>query len=314
MALLNPPQILPNVARVIFRTLQSVDNTGISREELAKLIAPTSLPRGDGATSGAGTRGFDDTLTACLTINLVERTEDHLRLHRDLPPAARDRKLRESAFVPLVLDLILDDRVNHGLWESTEGARDLTRALAWFLAQSTLDPPAAWNDPGGADVVQERQLSGSERIFSNDTRWGAFDRWVSFLGVGTHLPKGSKSVLIPDPTAALRRVLPDVLPSSRQPVLDLVERLGQRLPILDGGAFRRAVEERMRPEYLPPSSDVLSPSLSHALLRLRDERMLTLEDLADAPAKVRLARGFGPERTISHISPPSSPRSRKSTP
>lgn len=312
MALLNPPQILPNVARVIYRSLP-VDDQGISRDDLAKAIAPASLPRGEGAQPGTGSKGFDDTLTACITVGLVERRDDVLRLHPDLPEAARDRRQREAALVPTMLDLVLDDRVNHGLWDSTEGARDLTRALGWFLAQDTLNPPAAWNEPEGVDIAQERQFAGDDRIFSNDTRWGAFDRWATFLGLATHLPKGGKSILIPDPTPALRRVLPEILPTSRQPILEFVETLSQRLPVVDGGALRRSVEERMRPEAVLATGDLLSPSLTHALLRLRDERLITLEDLADAPAKVRLAAGFGPERTVSHISSPdrSSRKSRQ---
>jgi hypothetical protein len=283
------------------------------REDLARQIAPASLPRGEGATTGPGTKGFEDTLTACMTINLTERRDDLLRLHPDLPPAARDRKLREAAFAPLVLELVLDDRINHGLWESTEGARDLTRAIAWWLAQNPLDPPLPWNEPGGVDVAQDRQMASGDRIFSNDTRWGAFDRWSTFLGVASRFPRGNKTILLPDPTAAIRHVLSEVMPSSRVPILDFVEQLAQRLPVLDGGSFRRAVEERMRPEAVHASPEALSPSLSHALLRLRDEQLLRLEDLADAPTKVQLARGFGPERTISHVSPPEQTRRKRSS-
>lgn len=301
MALLNPPQILPNVARVLYRALHAADASGLSRDDLAKAVAPASLPRGDGAPSGAGSKALDDTIAACITIGLIERQDDQLGLHPGLPAAARDRRHWDAALPSIVLDLVLDERLNHGLWESTEGARDLTRALAWFLGQDTLAPPAAWNEPNGADIAQERQVTGTERIFSNDTRWGAFDRWVTFLGLGTRLPREGKSLLVPDPTSALRSVLPELSTAARQPVLDFTEAVGRRLPVLDGGIYRRAIEERMRPEAVLAAEDLLSPSLAHALLRLRDERLLTLEDLADAPAKVRLPIGFGPERTISHV-------------
>ena len=45
-----------------------------------------------------------------------------------------------TTFGSLVRDLILRDAVNYGLWDSTEGARDLTRALAWYLGQNPLPP------------------------------------------------------------------------------------------------------------------------------------------------------------------------------
>jgi hypothetical protein len=309
MALLNPPQILPNVARVIFRALLGSDE-GMTKDELARQVAPRSLPRGDGAPTGPGSKGFDDTLAACATINLIERRDDVIRLHPDLPAVTRDRTLRDARFAPVVLDLVLDDRINHDLWDSSEGARDLTRAISWWLAQDPLDPPLPWNEPLGADVAQDRQLSAGERIFANDTRWGAFDRWATFLGVATRFSHGGKTILMPDPTPSIRHCLPEILPASRMPILDFIEHLARRLPVLDGGEYRRAVEGRMRPEAVLAAADTLSPSLTHALLRLRDERALRLEDLADAPTKVQLARGFGPERTLSHISPPEPTKER----
>ena len=112
-------------------------------------------------------------------IGLFDRDGDMIRLHPELPGYTRDRRQRDHHFRPLVRDLILRDALNYGLWDSTEGARDLTRALAWYLAQDPLQPPASWNEPGGVDVAQERQFTSGERIFSNDTRWGAFDRWAT---------------------------------------------------------------------------------------------------------------------------------------
>lgn len=307
MALLNPPETLPGVARVLFRALQAADGFGLPKDELAASVAPAALPRGEAAPLGPGSRGFDHTLTACLVIGLFERDGDVILLHPSLPGSARDRRRRDQEFRPLVCDLILADALNHGLWDSTEGARDLTRALAWYLAQNPLRPPGPWNGPDGADVAQQRQFGEGDLIFSNDTRWGAFDRWATFLGFGSRLPRSSqltrdKDVLVPDPTEVIRRVIPSVLSGPRQEIGVVVERLSQRIPVLDGGSYRREVEARMKPETVRGSAEELSPSLAHALLRLRDEKFIVLEDLADAPLKVRLPEGFGPGRTITHAS------------
>lgn len=302
MALLNPPQILPAVARVLFRALQAADGFGLPRAELARSVAPSTLPRGEGTATGDGSKGFDDTLTACLTIGLFDRDGDMIRLHFELPDHARDRRQRDHHFRAMVRDLVLREALNYGLWDSSEEARDLTRALAWYLAQNPLRPPAPWNEPNGVDVAQERQFGAGERVFSNDTRWGAFDRWATFLGFGHHLPRDAKTVLIPDPTEVIRHVLPTVLTEQRVEISKVIEELGHRIPVLDGGTYRRQVEERMRPEAVQSGGELLSPSLAHALLRLRDERFIVLEDLADAPLKVRLPERFGPERTITHAS------------
>ena len=302
MALLNPPQILPGVARVLFRALQAADGFAMPRAELAKSVAPAALPQAEGAPIGPGSKGFDDTLTACLTIGLLDRDGDAISLHPELPEHARDRRQRDHHFRTMVRDLMLRDAVNYGLWDSTEGARDLTRALAWYLAQNPLRPPAPWNETGGVDVAQEQQFGAGERVFSNDTRWGAFDRWATFLGFAHHLPHGGKDVLVPDPTGAIRHAVPSVLTAQRLEIGVVIEELGHRIPVLDGGTYRRDVEARMRPEAVRSGGDLLSPSLAYALLRLRDEQFITLEDLDDAPQKVRLPERFGPERTITHAS------------
>lgn len=304
MALLNPPQILPAVARVLFRELQRAERFELPRAELARVVAPAAVSRRDRdvASTEPGSKGFDDTVTACLVIGLFDRDGDVIRLHPDLPECARDRGQRDRQFRPLVRDLVLRDALNYGLWDSSEGARDLTRALAWYLAQNPLRPPAPWNQPDGVDVAQNRQFDAGDSIFSNDTRWGAFDRWAPFLGFGWHMPHNGNDVLIPDPTEAMRQEIPSVLNATRLEIGYVVEELGHRIPVLDGGTYRREVEARMKPGAVRGGPDLLSPSLAHALLRLRDERVIVLEDLPDASLKVRLPERFGPERTITHAS------------
>lgn len=301
MALLNPPQILPNVAAVLLRTVRGSEGQQISREELERAAAPSALQRGEGGASGPGSKGFDDTLTACIVIGLFERNGDVIRLDPRLSDDVRDRR-KEPDPRRLLRELVLAEQLNFGLWESTEGARDLTRALAWYLAQDPLRAPGGWNEQGGVDLAQEAQFAAAERVFSNDTRWGAFTRWATFLGFAVRLPRETRTVLVPDPTVAVRDVAAALLSSGRVEINAFVEELGRTLPVLDGGEYRRSVESRMRPDAVAASTDQLSPSLAHALLRLRDERLLVIEDLADAPMKMRLPDGFGPERTVTHVS------------
>lgn len=298
--LLNPPQILPAVVRVLFRALQAADGFELNRAELAKSVAPATLPRGNDSPPGAGSKGFDDTLTACIMIGLLERDGEVIRLHPELPSQARDRREGDHHLQPLLRDLILRDALNHGLWDSTEGTRDLTRALAWYLGLDPLKPPAAWNEEGGVDIAQERQFGAGERVFSNDTRWGAFDRWTTFLGFGRRMPRAGKTILVPDPTEVVRHAVPSLLTTERLEIAVVIKKLAQRIPVLDGGTYRRDVEARMKPEAVRSGDDLLSPSLAYALLRLRDERIIVLEDLPDLSLKVRLPEHFGPERTITH--------------
>ena len=59
--------------------------------------------------------------------------------------------------------------------------------------------------------------------------------------------------------------------------------LGKVIPVLDGGSYRKLVEERM--DSKPPSSgdaDTLSASLSLALLRMKDEGVIDLRRASDS--------------------------------
>lgn len=306
MALLNPPETLPNVARILYRTLRAADGFRSQREALATAVAPPALRRADD-DSGAGSRAFEHTLRACVEVRLLEQVDDVVSLHPDLPDESRNRRRSDDHLPSLMRSLILSDALNHGLWDSTEGSRDLTRALCWFMCQDPLRPPGRWLDSDGPQALQNRDFPAGARVFSNDTRWGAFDRWVPFLGFGYHLIRDGREVLVPDPTAVLRGVLPELLTHARQEVGLVLELLASAVPVMDGGVYRRAVEERMRPASVPGADDQLSPSVAHALLVLRDRQLIVLEDLADAPNKIRLPDGFGPERTISHISLPAKP-------
>jgi len=302
MSLLNPPQILPNMALVIARALVHSPDGRLAVPDLARGVSPSTL-RVERETNQEGGRAFNLTLDACERIRLIEVSDGVARIHPVVTRCLSAKGEFDSAFASVLLDLVLAEELNGDLWASQEGARDLSRALAWWLAQDPRDPPAAWGRPDGVDVAQDRQFINSDRLFSNGTRWGSFVRWARFLGLAEELSTG----LIPDPTRAIRAVLNDVLEDLRSggllPVADFLGRLGRRLPILDGGPYRKAVEERMRANTVPTGL-ALSPALSHALLRLRDERRVRLESLADAPNRFFLATGFSPVRVISHIALP----------
>ncbi len=88
MALLNPPQILPNIAEGIHRYLLQAENHTERRETLIAILAPASLEQNSGKP---GSKALDDTLRACEQIRLVEVDGESVRLHPDLPAYAIDR-------------------------------------------------------------------------------------------------------------------------------------------------------------------------------------------------------------------------------
>src|SRR3954447_7900326 len=66
----------------------------------------------------------------------------------------------------------------------TSGARDLSRAFSWFLAQDALGEPLRWADNvEGLQAVQFATTQNDEWALINDNRWNPFVRWAPALGL-----------------------------------------------------------------------------------------------------------------------------------
>lgn len=303
MALLNPPQILPNVLRVLVRTLQNAEGFAMSVDDLDHVAAPAALS--SDADASDGSKGLKDTLNACVAMELMARSAGSVELNEGLT-WLRDRQLSDEHLRMHLVDRVLDETLNDDVWASSEGARDLTRALSWHLLQDPLRPPRGWSDrPDGVDAVELRQFSTEDRVFSNDTRWGAFQRWSKFLGFGREIfhtsPDGKlKTVFVPDPTHAIRRVIGDVLDSQPQEIAITIERLRSRIPVLEGGAYCEQVAERMR-RTSEPRSNVIAPAVAHALRMLEVEGTIVLTNPADAPRRMSMPDESDAGRTVCYV-------------
>ena len=125
-------------------------------------------------------------------------------------------------------------------------------------------------------------------------------RWARYLGFIAPSPRANGGY-IPDPTQAVRDTLPALGRQVRKPIpiTYFVSALSEALPVLDGGAYRTAVEKAMA---APPQSvgeeGEYSHSLSYALRRLAESGTLELLYEADAPGT----------RSLPHIDRPLSNR------
>jgi hypothetical protein len=203
-------------------------------------------------------------------------------------------------------DFVLRAENNERLFDK-EGARsaDFTRLQAWSLMQDV------WEYDQTSDVEVNLRLNKQTKnnsIFQqNDTRWSGFKAWSQFLGFAWS-PPFPKAKIEPDPTEAIRDVLPAVF--KKETTLDaptVVKRLSEHLPVLDGGRYRRMVEELLAEsdgEYswrsLPTGQ--LSTSLSRALIRLREDGTLHFEDRDDSEHRLSLTgKGRNVIATVTHI-------------
>jgi hypothetical protein len=256
---------------------------------------------------GRHTLDLSRNLAAAAELGLLDRDGDHLEASRDAVEAS---KSGTDAVVALVRSRVLAPELNMAPWGSQVGARDLTNSLSWLLTLPEGKAPSAM-ESGRVSVksLQEADFGPRQQVvrdgadggedtsgwpISNETRWGAFKRWACSLGFSWIDPVGR---LIPDPTPAVRYVLPELWRGrSELRAEEFFRDLAVRLPVVDGGEFRRHVESNMqRPGE---ASGGLSQSLSLAVRRLEREGRIALDDRADSE-RVALVDG----RTISHVRP-----------
>ena len=109
-----PPTDLADVLRVLVRTLQGTDSFTMSVEDLAHLTVPSAALASN--TDGLdGSKGFDDTLTACVFMGIVTRDGSIVALSEEFS-WLRDHQLSDERFRMHLTDRIFDTALNNGLW------------------------------------------------------------------------------------------------------------------------------------------------------------------------------------------------------
>jgi hypothetical protein len=244
-------------------------------------------------------------------VGVLEDVEDGVRIAETYRST---KTMTDEGFRDLLRRAVLATNVNDQLFASEDGAREFTRALAWYLAQNVDDPPATHDArdsrPYAAALLDEQMAKPKKNevpILRNKDRWPSFVRWSRYLGFAESLPMPSAGLPLiqPDPTEAVRRVLASSTEPRKGKESELVEYvriLSEALQVLDGGQYRQEVEARMAQAPLPPGGEgALSAPLSLALFRLRAEGVVTLVDKADARhARVLAVTAAEPQR-CSHV-------------
>lgn len=292
MALLNPPALRPSGVVTILRYLAAQRAQQDVVERLLATVAPQSL-KGDARSD------VTQNLRAAIELGLVLAEGERVTLAHNAIAAVEGG---QRAVVNLLRQRVFDDSLNTAPWRSQVGARDLTNALSWYLTLAPSDAPIQMErGPRSAEDLQLKDFGprqdgdggqSSNWPINNGTRWGAFRRWACSLGFAWANPNGH---LVPDPTVAIRDSLPEVFTGERElTARDFVKRLGEAVPVLDGGRYREFVTTN----WERPSAEErgLTVPLSEALERLAGERAISVYDRADAP---RVAKADG--STFSHV-------------
>jgi hypothetical protein len=178
--------------------------------------------------------------------------------------------------------------IEESIWAEEGVNDDLGRAIAWFLAQDPLD--GGWT----LNRVEETLLNtpfADEVGITKNTKYGSFRDWVCYLGFGWQVDVNGSDTqgLLPDPTAYLRRRLPNLVsaPGEEMTMAQFMQRLAALCPVFESGRVRRSVDDTFssRPE------NHMAASTSFALQRLGRSGLLQIDAKADAPNPRVLQRG-----------------------
>ncbi|HEX5727784.1 MAG TPA: protein DpdG, partial [Longimicrobiaceae bacterium] len=230
MSVLKQVAASPGRIVAVYRYLLQVDGQSEMRDRLEAVLSPTPLR---GAKSDLDM--VHKAVNECVKMGLLAEEGGRVRLHPDLPPAARDRH-NGSARIPVTLtDLLLRvDGENE----------DFALILAWYLDQDVRSAPGEWE---AFSLAVDRQVGGDRLgLTNNDNPYNQFDDWACFLGFAWRQAHGKSFRLTPDPTQYLRWRLPEVFgrPGTRLAAAPLADRLAQVCPVFEGGGFRREVDRR----------------------------------------------------------------------
>lgn len=282
MAVLNPPRVLPGLGRAVVNFLlenrNSWDDAG-----LLEVFKPPGV--NEDATAADGVR---NTLSAFRAIGMLENdAQGNITVARSV--TTHGSGFGRTAFRRLMLAHVLDIGRDGDPWSvgegeaSTSGARDLTRALSWFLAQDALGTPLNWTDNiQNVQTDQFRTNQNDKWAITNDTRWGAFSRWAPALGLAVPSVLRAKQALVPLPTLAVADAV-DEMPAKRMPIQEFLSGLAQKLPVLPGGVIRNGLVTRLGNDPDPGiQANAVDTSVAQVLRLLESRQRLAFESLADA--------------------------------
>ena len=287
---------MPNRLTIVWKYLLECGPNGASSDQLESLISPPSLKRQkpeqeDDEEPGPASRRtgiYDGVLTEIQNLGIVEKDD------RGILTLSKNAPQKDAlSLVEYLERVLLDPEL-----AEEHGQKAFPKAMSWLL---TRDPfwPLVFQGGFRAEVTGDCRDDVGSFELTNQARSQQFIHWAIYLGFAWRLSTGNHDAVFPDPTEALKRNLPLVMPSGSQvPIQEVVGNLADRVPVFEGGGARKEVEGLLHLGKIRQDR-TLSRSTSLALERLEQSGLIKMERPADAPAW-NLNRGTG-MRPVSHI-------------
>lgn len=264
---------LPNVLVQLHATVLR-ERKPIPKDELLERVAPPTVVGDDGEKAR-------QTLNRWTQLGLFQEVSGEITV-TDRPQGRSQTPQELLTFTRrTACAQALAPQNNPDLWAS-EGAfaADLTRSLAWMLAQDIYRT--------GFDkfeVQEGQQITDPNRwLLRNPTRRTGLQYWARFLGFS------QRPYADIDPTVAVRDALPKVLSEGEDiEASRFIDRLAGILPVLDSGTWQEEVLAALDQNALPRlKQGQLSTALSRTLLNLRESGELLLQRRADVGSSIVL--------------------------
>ncbi|TAX30782.1 MULTISPECIES: hypothetical protein [Rhizobium] len=234
-------------------------------------------------------------LGATASLELIESpSQNRYKLTAPVPPTM-------EAFADTVHDRLVGLDMSHPdlvVFEAFAAMVVLTEAEqgTLWLDLSAKDRAAKIN---AAMRAPETDEDDDEKKRFNVTKSPPWKRWMIFLGLGVPMPR---SDLYPYPAQRLEREIGRMHASETTPkvmeVEAFIEKIGERMPYLDGGRLFLASADRVR---LPPLDRRVSRVLSSTLRDLHDDKRLVLGTIGDAKESYELTQEPHAVRNIKSI-------------
>lgn len=316
MALLNPPDILPEAMRFILRVLVASPSRACNQAALLDLVAPQGLAEATKSLRGssdadvdledgpedlsiAGTQIAKSSLAALRSLGFVTVSRDEVTAGELAAPWSKVDDLSAAAFSRAFRRAILD--AANGVSEAD--VSDLLGAVALIMAA-----PEPWRPFDSFDDSTERRfdeyqvsvLGAKQEAWSvaNKERWLSLKRIAPYVGflapVATRGGRGGRTGtgLLADCSAALATEIAD-LEAASYGVEEFVAACSDALPFLDGGSSSTSNLN---------GTGELSGGFSLTLLHLEAMGKVKLELKSDA-ATLMLVTGAdaADRRPVSHV-------------
>ncbi|MEG3957032.1 protein DpdG [Microcoleus sp. herbarium2] len=270
MSVLKTALATPSRMRGIFRYLLQAPKQRENREKLTRLLSPEKLS--EGRNKSAEHPMFDAALRESIKCDLLIEENEEIAINGHLPESSRH---------PQTGDKLLPDTLVQLFFASdNEDEEDLGRLIAWYLAQDIYDAPGTWEEVEQR-VAEQRVAESLDLKISSNSLFGQVADWMCYLGFAWGHALGGDKIIVPEPTAYLRRNLKELFQGEVQAKLSLgefVDRLAKKCPVFESGKFREQVEEKIG--FRLPNH--LSTSTAFALFRLEDDGCIELIKESDA--------------------------------